>query len=247
MKAIEDFTGPYSFLALDYPCTIKILGKTYKSAQDALKEYKRRTIGDSIEKKKWKNERESIMITILMAKYIQNVDLRLALLNTRGADIVCKSDNGDTFWGITDGYGQNKYGKITVTVRNVLSEEVGSTSETNLQSRIKVSNGTITIYGIEGSIDYPLSLYKLAAAYMNMDYDTFAPNTNNETKVVRYQKNLLSEVEFMEVIEDIIDNYDVEDPDDRELIQFYVHDAIKYLIRDMGFSNALQLLEYTGF
>lgn len=268
MKAITDFSGMYSFLDMKYPCTIRILDKTFKNAQAAFQSYKYNHRFDFTDKsgdeayvaghdtrKKcrddWKNMRDAIITTVLMGKYMQNPDLKIALLNTGNAKISYVNNQGDTYWGVVDGVGEDRLGKITMSIRDLLIVDtdvnISIPDKHNLSARICVHGDTIYVYDVDGTTEYPLCLYRLACAYINMNADDFIANTDNSIKTIRYTKNILTEGEFVDILDSITSNFQFEDPDDKDLIHYYVKDAVKYYLRDLGLDRSVEALTYAGF
>lgn len=60
------------------------------------------------------------MYDICRAKFEQNADLRCKLLTTGDAMLVEGNTWGDTVWGVCQGKGENRLGKILMRVRKEL-------------------------------------------------------------------------------------------------------------------------------
>ena len=65
----------------------------------------------------WNNIRIGVMYQINKAKYLQNRYLRNKLINTGDAYLEETNTWNDTFWGISNGIGQNHLGKILMQIR----------------------------------------------------------------------------------------------------------------------------------
>jgi ribA/ribD-fused uncharacterized protein len=65
----------------------------------------------------WDDKKESIMHSLLKEKFT-NVALRVKLLCTRDSELVMENNVGDTFWGVSNGVGDNRLGKLIMTVRS---------------------------------------------------------------------------------------------------------------------------------
>lgn len=64
----------------------------------------------------WVNVRESIMLHFLRQKFY-HTDLMPLLLETGNAELIEGNWWGDTFWGVYNGYGKNRLGKLLMQVR----------------------------------------------------------------------------------------------------------------------------------
>ena len=74
-----------------------------------------------IPRKGWEDIRLSVMEDIQMAKFTQYPELREKLLATGDAELVYTNDCGDTYWGLSEGSGENHLGKILMKVRGRLA------------------------------------------------------------------------------------------------------------------------------
>ncbi|MGN0598313.1 MAG: NADAR family protein [Oscillospiraceae bacterium] len=66
----------------------------------------------------WEDVKLDIMYEICKAKFTQHEDLRQLLISTCGEELIEGNDWGDTFWGISDGIGENHLGKILMCIRD---------------------------------------------------------------------------------------------------------------------------------
>ena len=138
-----EFKGEKRFLSNMYPCTIVYQGKEYGSSEhiyQAMKsknleyqEYIRtldepkstkkeanRLLGEEYElREDWDEIKLEFMEEILYLKFTQNLDLQEKLLNIEG-HIEEKNSWGDTFWGTSDGVGQNHLGRLLMEIRDRL-------------------------------------------------------------------------------------------------------------------------------
>ena len=63
------------------------------------------------------------MYEIVLAKFSQNEYLKRRLLETGNALLIEGNDWGDTYWGVCNGRGKNKLGKILMRVRTELANK----------------------------------------------------------------------------------------------------------------------------
>ena len=72
----------------------------------------------------WENVKEDVMFTGLCIKFS---DEQLAdwLLETGDEELVEGNTWSDTFWGVCNGVGENKLGKLLMKVRGLIKEERG--------------------------------------------------------------------------------------------------------------------------
>jgi len=68
----------------------------------------------------WDLIKEDIMYKCVKAKFTQNEDYNIALCMTHPHELVEGNWWGDTEWGVCNGVGKNKLGKILMRVRNEL-------------------------------------------------------------------------------------------------------------------------------
>jgi ribA/ribD-fused uncharacterized protein len=69
----------------------------------------------------WEKVKEEYMYQIVKAKFIQNPAIADALLETGNALLIEGNTWGDTIWGMCNGRGQNKLGKILMRVRSEIA------------------------------------------------------------------------------------------------------------------------------
>lgn len=119
MRKITSFTGEYSFLSNFYPAPVIYMGQTYANNEAAFQAQKTSSIverqrfsiyhmHDPAEAKRrgrklalrpdWSKVRKNFMYEICMSKFLQNPDLRDALIST--GDAVLEEGNS---WGISTG------------------------------------------------------------------------------------------------------------------------------------------------
>lgn len=136
---IDSFRGKYFFLSNFYKAPVIYDGLQYHSnetafqAQKTLDERRRlffikvdpsraKRLGRSLSlREDWEDIKDKIMYDICMAKFTQNLDLKQKLLDTKNEELVEGNDWGDCYWGKCNGKGENKLGKILMTIRKELS------------------------------------------------------------------------------------------------------------------------------
>lgn len=74
----------------------------------------------------WEEVKEDEMSRILYAKFSQNERLKQVLLSTENRVIVELSYK-DSYWGWSNGYGQNRLGCLLMELRRKLSQEISPT------------------------------------------------------------------------------------------------------------------------
>lgn len=140
-QAISGFKGPYSFLSNLYIATVvgddKQVYASVEHAYQAAKTHskkqrnqirlaespalakflgKRATLRDD-----WDRVKDGIMLELLRSKFDRHPALRSMLIDTGDAELIEGNTWGDTYWGVCDGVGQNKLGKLLMQVREELS------------------------------------------------------------------------------------------------------------------------------
>lgn len=135
---ITEFRDEYFFLSNFYSAKICFRGKAYRNNEAAFQAMKcperadefqelgpseAKRLGRSVKlRSDWTKVKEQIMYEICLAKFTQNPDLREKLLNTEDAELIEGNAWRDTEWGVCNGVGKNKLGKILMRVREELKE-----------------------------------------------------------------------------------------------------------------------------
>jgi ribA/ribD-fused uncharacterized protein len=138
MEAIREFIDAYAFLSNFYHSPVKYRNLIYLNAEAAFQAQK-----ESCEKDKeqytrmnpaqaklvgrncnlredWEEIKEQTMYEIVKAKFTQNKALARLLLATGDAYLEEGNWWHDTTWGVCNGVGENKLGKILMRVREEL-------------------------------------------------------------------------------------------------------------------------------
>ena len=132
---INKFVREFFFLSNFYPVSILYEEITYPSVEHTYQAAK--TL--SVEEKKWirnapsageakrrgrqvnlKADWHNIKVPVMEALVRQkfsNQELKTKLLRTGDERIIENNDWGDTFWGVCDGVGENKLGKLLMKIR----------------------------------------------------------------------------------------------------------------------------------
>ena len=138
MNPIKEFRGKYFFLSNFYnakieyfdmifennearfqsmKCPERMEGFTKLSAAEAKRLGRRVPLCDD-----WEESKETIMVEICLAKFTQHSDLSEQLLATGDAELIEGNTWNDTEWGICNGIGNNKLGKILMRIRKILKD-----------------------------------------------------------------------------------------------------------------------------
>ena len=109
--------APYQAQKTDVPSEYEAI---YKSATPR----KARDLGQICKMRKdWDQVKDQVMYECVMAKFLQNKELRQELLAT-GDEKLVEDSPVDSYWGCgKDGRGQNKLGQILMRVRKELQGE----------------------------------------------------------------------------------------------------------------------------
>lgn len=140
-KIIDSFTGDYAFLSNYYPCSIDINGIHYTSSEAAFQSFKTtdpelrklfakcnpaeaKKLGRQIElRPDWEDIKVLIMMSVCVAKFVQNSDLSTKLIQTEDAILIEGNTWHDNYWGdcrcprCKDIQGINALGTILMLVR----------------------------------------------------------------------------------------------------------------------------------
>lgn len=135
MKIISEFAFEYSFLSNFHECKVDYQGLSYNSSESA---YQAQKVVNEDKKKEfqyyhpgkakrqgrklkartdWDNVKNQYMYEIVLAKFLQNDDIRKKLIDTGDAILIEGNTWNDTYWGVCNGVGDNHLGKILMQVR----------------------------------------------------------------------------------------------------------------------------------
>lgn len=149
MERIDKFDGEFRFLSNFQPAPFFFNFRTWATAEHAYQSSKTREVGDiewvrsspsaGVAKRRggtrgengrlitvrenWKEIRVAIMRRIVFEKFLQNPDLCAKLLATEDALLVEGNWWRDFFWGVCNGVGENKLGKILMETRDNFKEK----------------------------------------------------------------------------------------------------------------------------
>lgn len=136
---INYFKGEYEFLSNAYSMPVLYNGVWYANAEAAFQAQKCASAElrhlfadlDAVTAKKlgremklrddWDDVKDGIMKEIIKSKF-EDEDLRDKLLDT-GDDEIVMYTKKDVYWGVVDGEGENRLGKILMDVRSELADE----------------------------------------------------------------------------------------------------------------------------
>ena len=149
MEKIDDFRGDYMFLSNFFEAPVTINGIKFRNNEAAFQAQKwpshanevanltaseAKSLGRRVMlRPDWEQVKDVLMYRIVYAKFAQNSALRERLLKTGDTELVEGNTWGDRYWGVVDGYGENKLGKILMEVRGELRKKY-STHEEPLRS-----------------------------------------------------------------------------------------------------------------
>lgn len=133
---IKSFQGKYYFLSNFYPCIITRDGFTFKSVEAAYQASKTeceelriqianattpgeaKKLGRKVKiRPDWEYIKDSVMLSLLRQKFNNNPDLRKRLLATGNQILEEGITWGDIYWGVCEGIGENRLGKLLMQVR----------------------------------------------------------------------------------------------------------------------------------
>lgn len=133
---ITSFKGEYAFLSNFYPCPVGLGWNTFQNAEAAFQSCKSADLADTTQfvnmtgqqakrvgrkvelRPDWEYIKDNVMECVVSCKFNQNGDLRDKLLATGNRELIEGNTWNDTYWGVCNGKGQNKLGKILMKVRD---------------------------------------------------------------------------------------------------------------------------------
>ena len=139
---IESFQGEYRFLSNFWPAEVVFEGIKYPSVEHAYQSAKTldrserqkiAAIADPGEAKRagraltyradWEAVKFDVMEQCVRYKFTHHADLRTKLLATGDAELIEGNDWGDRVWGVYQGQGENRLGKILMKIRAELRDQ----------------------------------------------------------------------------------------------------------------------------
>lgn len=135
MNEITEFKGKNFFLSNFYNTPVVFEGLLFLSSEAAFQAAKsldpcvrkQFTILNPSESKKlgrtillradWEEVKDSVMETIVRDKFLRNYTIKQKLLETGEVELIEGNTWNDTYWGVCNGVGQNKLGKILMKIR----------------------------------------------------------------------------------------------------------------------------------
>lgn len=138
-KIIDRFDGQYRFLSNFYETPLLFRGLVFENAEAAFhsqkcpqraKEFQglnasqSKRLGRQVEMRPdWDKVRDQVMYEVVSEKFSQNSKIRERLIATGEAMLVEGNTWNDRYWGVCNGIGQNKLGKILMRVRSELMQK----------------------------------------------------------------------------------------------------------------------------
>jgi hypothetical protein len=135
-KKIDNFRGKYFFLSNFYERRVICFGFVFRNTESAFQAMKcpermkefcglsasaAKVLGRTVQlRPNWEQVKEDVMYGVCYAKFSQNKDLEQRLINTGDAELIEGNDWNDTTWGVCNGIGENKLGKILMRLRLTL-------------------------------------------------------------------------------------------------------------------------------
>lgn len=137
---ISSFSGEYRFLSNFYPVEVVFDGKKFPTTENAYQAAKcnpelrderwdefqictaarSKKLGRELPMRhNWDGLKEGIMYQLCSQKF-HTPELKELLLKTGDEELVEGNTWGDEIWGVCNGIGQNKLGKILMAIRNEL-------------------------------------------------------------------------------------------------------------------------------
>lgn len=137
VKKIDSFDGKYAFLSNFYPAPVNFDGMLYPNNESAFQAQKcparraeflnitpgqAKRLGRKVElRPDWESVKDDVMRAICICKFAQNPHLAGMLVATGDAELIEGNYWHDHYWGVCNGTGQNKLGKILMDIRTELN------------------------------------------------------------------------------------------------------------------------------
>jgi ribA/ribD-fused uncharacterized protein len=142
-NSILQFQGEYRWLSNFWPASVEYDGEVYSSVECAYQAAKTldlekrkliqaqtagmaKKIGKGlIVRKDWNEIKIGVMLALLRQKFLNDPKLGERLLATGDRELIEGNWWGDTFWGVCRGFGENRLGKLIMSVREELKQKKG--------------------------------------------------------------------------------------------------------------------------
>lgn len=131
--SISEFRGEYYFLSNFYSAPVIYKGMCFENNEAAFQAAKcpermaefcrlnpseAKKLGRRVKLRgDWESVKDTVMYEICKAKFSQNLDLADKLAATKDVELIEGNTWGDRIWGVCDGVGENRLGKILMRVR----------------------------------------------------------------------------------------------------------------------------------
>lgn len=146
-NVIDSFQGQYRFLSNFYPARIRPYPnmETCESVEHAYQAAKAKRKEDYLAimscespgiakrmgrriaiRDDWERIKDEVMLYFVRQKFYDNRNLGRLLLATGDAELIEGNHWNDQYWGVCNGKGQNKLGKILMQVREELKVKYGA-------------------------------------------------------------------------------------------------------------------------
>ena len=138
MNKISKFDGAYRFLSNFYEAPVTYRGYQFPNNEAAFQAAKcpermaefcdlnpsaAKRLGRRVQlRPEWESIKDDVMYTVCKAKFLQNVDLLNKLLDTGDAELIEGNTWGDKVWGVCNGEGENRLGKILMRIRSEIRD-----------------------------------------------------------------------------------------------------------------------------
>lgn len=147
INTITEFSGEYYFLSNFFPAPVTYVGYTFQNSEAAFHSAKcparmaefcplspseAKHLGRHIQlRTDWETVKDSIMYEVCKAKFTQNPELAKLLIDTGDSELIEGNTWGDKVWGVCNGEGENRLGKILMKIRDEIRCEhiTGETSD----------------------------------------------------------------------------------------------------------------------
>lgn len=138
-NAITEFRGEYAFLSNFYECPINYDGHQFRNAEAAFQAAKcparaaefcnldpsaAKRMGRRVElRPDWEEVKDFEMECVVFAKFMDNPELARKLILTGDRELIEGNTWGDRIWGVCNGVGENRLGKILMRCRDWLRKK----------------------------------------------------------------------------------------------------------------------------